>query len=102
MLASRPIEVQRRFLGVAVTHEAAWRLVAVHPSVRDIDGAAFPSPAEAKRVAELVLAGGRAHDHRANPLERRWRDVRCARMHAPAIEAACPAETAAPGGGAAP
>jgi hypothetical protein len=49
-----------------------------------------------------LLAGGRAHDHRANPLERRWRDVRRARMHAPAIEAARPAATAAPGGGAAP
>ncbi len=56
MLASRPIEVQGRFLGVAVMHEAAWRFVAVHPSVGDIDGATFPCPAEAKRVAELVLA----------------------------------------------
>ena len=59
MLASRPIEVQGRFLGVAVAHEAAaWRFVAVHPAVGDIDGATFPSPAEAKRVAELVLARG--------------------------------------------
>ena len=56
MLASRPIEVQGRFLGVAVTHEAAWRVIAVHPSVGDIDGATFPCPAEAKRVAEPVLA----------------------------------------------
>lgn len=56
MLASRPIEVQGRFLGVAVTHETAWRFVATHPSVEDIDGATFPSPAEAKRAAELVLA----------------------------------------------
>lgn len=56
MLASRPIEVQGRFLGVAVTHETAWRFVATHPSVGDIDGATFPSPAEAKRVAGLVLA----------------------------------------------
>ena len=55
MLASRPIEVQGRFLGVAVTHEAAWRFIATHPAVGDIDGATFPSPAEAKRVAELVL-----------------------------------------------
>jgi hypothetical protein len=56
MLASRPIEVQGRFLGVAVTHETAWRFVATHPSVGDIDGVTFPSPAEARRVAELVLA----------------------------------------------
>ena len=58
MLASRPIEVQGRFLGVAVTHEAAWRFIATHPAVGDIDGATFPSPAEAKRVAELVLVRG--------------------------------------------
>ena len=56
MLASRPIEAQGRFLGVAVTHATAWRFVAVHPSVEDIDGATFPSPAEARRVAGLVLA----------------------------------------------
>ena len=55
MLASHPIEVQGRFLGVAVTHAQAWRFVAVHPSVEDIDGATFPSLAEARRVAELVL-----------------------------------------------
>ena len=34
-----------------------------------------------------LLAGNHAHD-RANPLERHWRDVQCARMHAPAIDAA--------------
>jgi hypothetical protein len=56
MFASRPVEVQGRFLGVAVTHEAAWRFVAVRPSLADIDGATFPIPAEARRVAELMLA----------------------------------------------
>ena len=56
MLASRPIEVQGCFLGVAVTHEAAWRFIATHPAVGDIDGATFPSPAEATRVAALVVA----------------------------------------------
>lgn len=56
MLASRPIEAQGRFLGVAVTHETRWRFVAIDPLVEDIDGATFPDPAEAKRVAELVLA----------------------------------------------
>jgi alkylation response protein AidB-like acyl-CoA dehydrogenase len=34
-----------------------------------------------------LLAGNHAHD-RANPLERHWRDVQCARMHAPATDAA--------------
>lgn len=59
MHASQPIEVQGRFLGVAVANAAAtaaWRFIATHPSVEDIDGATFPSPAEAQRVAGLVLA----------------------------------------------
>ena len=34
-----------------------------------------------------LLAGNHAHD-RANPLERHWRDAQCARMHAPASDAA--------------
>jgi alkylation response protein AidB-like acyl-CoA dehydrogenase len=34
-----------------------------------------------------LLAGNHAHD-RSNPLERHWRDAQCARMHAPAIDAA--------------
>ena len=69
MLASRPIEVQGRFLGVAVTHEAAWRFIATHPAVGDIDGATFPSPAEAKPVAELVLArSGGLHPATDRPL----------------------------------
>ena len=65
MRTSRPIEVQGRFLGVAVTHvaetqgqppQAHWRFVATDPAVEDLDGAAFPSPAEAQRVAGLVFA----------------------------------------------
>lgn len=66
MHTSRPIEVQGRFLGVAVTHAAAWRFVATDPVVEDIDGATFPSPGEAQRVAGLVLAR-----HRARPGEQR-------------------------------
>ncbi|MBK1656659.1 hypothetical protein [Paracraurococcus ruber] len=61
MHTSRPIDVQGRFLGVAVTHVAdhgglAWRFVATDPLLEDLDGATFPSPAEAQRVAGLVLA----------------------------------------------
>jgi hypothetical protein len=54
MLTSRPIAVEGRFLGVAVTDAAAWRFIATDPAVEDIDGASFPSPAEAARVAGLV------------------------------------------------
>jgi hypothetical protein len=55
MHTSRPIEVQGRFLGVAVTQAAKWRFIATDPVVEDLDGATFPSPAEAQRVAGLVL-----------------------------------------------
>jgi len=59
MHTSRPIEVQGRFLGVAVTHAAAWRFIATDPVVEDLDGATFPSPAEAQRVAGLVMQRSR-------------------------------------------
>jgi hypothetical protein len=69
MHTSRPIEVQGRFLGVAVTQVAPtqvapalaahWRFIATDPAVEDLDGASFPSPAEAQRVAGLVLQSGR-------------------------------------------
>jgi len=59
MIASRPIEVNGQFVGVAVTGETAWRFVATDPSVEEIDGASFASPAEAQRVARIVLARSR-------------------------------------------
>ena len=59
MHTSRPIEVQGRFIGVAVTHATAWRFIATDPAVEDIDGATFQSPAEALRVASLVLSRNR-------------------------------------------
>ena len=55
MHTSRPIQVEGRFVGVAVTDTSAWRFIATDPSVEDLDGATFPSPAEAERVAGLVL-----------------------------------------------
>lgn len=61
MHTSRTIEVQGRFLGVAVSHANAWRFIATDPLVEDIDGVTFPTPAEAQRVAGLVI--GR-HSHR--------------------------------------
>ncbi|HEY0418957.1 MAG TPA: hypothetical protein VGC80_05515 [Acetobacteraceae bacterium] len=54
-----PIEVQGRFLGVVVIHASVWRFIATDPAVEDIDGATFPSPAEAKRVAGLVVGRNR-------------------------------------------
>jgi hypothetical protein len=63
MHTSRPIAVHGRFLGVAVTqaHGQAhpWRFIATDPAVEDLDGATFRDPAEAERVATLVLHRGR-------------------------------------------
>ena len=58
MYTSRPIEIEGRFLGVAVADAATlpWRFIATHPAVGDLDGARFPSPAEATRVAGLMAA----------------------------------------------
>ena len=55
MQTSRPIEVHGRFLGVAVTLAGAWRFIATDPVVEDLDGNVFATPAEAHRVASLVL-----------------------------------------------
>jgi hypothetical protein len=55
MQTSRPIQVHGRFLGVAVTLAGAWRFIATDPVVEDIDGNIFATPAEARRVARLVL-----------------------------------------------
>lgn len=55
MHTSHTSEVQGRFLGVAVSHADTWRFIATDPLVEDIDGATFPTLAEAQRVAGLVI-----------------------------------------------
>ena len=55
MIASRPVDIGGRFVGVAVSSHGGWRFKAVDPVVDDIDGARFDSPAEAARVARLVV-----------------------------------------------
>lgn len=61
MHTSRPIAVRGRFIGVAIAQPSParaglWRFIATDPAAEDLDGATFPSPAEAERVASLVLA----------------------------------------------
>jgi hypothetical protein len=56
MFQSRPIEIDGRFVGVAVANERHWHFVATDPVLEDLHGATFPSPSEAARVARLVLA----------------------------------------------
>lgn len=67
MHTSRPIQVEGRFLGVAVADAAAWRFIATDPVVEDIDGARFPSPAEAARVAGLVELRNRRAPNQRQP-----------------------------------
>lgn len=55
MHTSRPIEVQGRFVGVAVTQADHWRFIATHPAVETLNGSTFPSPTEAQRVVRLAL-----------------------------------------------
>ncbi|MCO6417771.1 acyl-CoA/acyl-ACP dehydrogenase [Siccirubricoccus sp. KC 17139] len=58
----------------APAEAAALQAVLVENAVRAVEGA-------------TLLAGNHAHD-RAFPLERHWRDVQCARIHAPTADAA--------------
>jgi hypothetical protein len=67
MQTSQPIAVNGRFLGVAVTDAALWRFIATDPSVEDLDGARFPSPAEAARVAGLVEQRSRQSPYLRRP-----------------------------------
>ncbi|MCQ4159561.1 hypothetical protein NON00_06440 [Roseomonas sp. GC11] len=55
MIASRPVDIGGRFVGVAVSSQSGWFFKAIDPVVDDIDGASFTSPAEAARVARLVV-----------------------------------------------
>ncbi|MGG5890908.1 hypothetical protein ACLF3G_27875 [Falsiroseomonas sp. HC035] len=59
MIQSRPIEIDGRFVGVAVHSAKDWHLVAVDPALEDLHGTRFPSPADAERVARLVLRRAR-------------------------------------------
>ena len=56
MRTSRPIEVDGRFVGVAVARDATWLFLATDPALEDLHAQAFADPSEAARVARLVLA----------------------------------------------
>lgn len=55
MRQSRPIMVGASLLGAAVEGDRGWHVIAVDPRIEDINGAAFPSPEEAERIARLVF-----------------------------------------------
>jgi hypothetical protein len=60
MIVSRPITENGQMVGVATTGDHGWLFTAIDPRVEDLHGANFPSPADAERVARLVLARGRS------------------------------------------
>lgn len=68
MIQSRPIDIDGRFVGIAVNAAADWHFVAVDPQLDDLHGAHFASPDEAARVARLVLQRSRG----AGPRSIRW------------------------------
>lgn len=60
MIQSRPVEVDGRFVGVAVNASHDWHFVAVDPVLDDLHGARFATAEEAARIARLVLQRARA------------------------------------------
>lgn len=60
MIESRPVTVEGRILGVVLTHQLGWNLIATDPLVGDLHGRIFPSQVEASRIVGLVFARARA------------------------------------------
>lgn len=60
MIESRPVDIDGRFVGIAVNASADWHFVSVDPRLDDIHGVHFASPEEVTRVARLVLQRSRA------------------------------------------
>lgn len=59
MIQSRTINENGHLLGVATTADHGWLFTAIDPRVEDLHGSCFRTPAEAERVALLVLDRGR-------------------------------------------
>ena len=56
MIQSFPITLHGQVVGIAIAAEAGVHLMALDPRIDDLSGARFPSLAEARRVAAVVLA----------------------------------------------
>jgi hypothetical protein len=59
MIVSRPITENGQMVGIATTGDHGWLFTAIDPRVEDLHGASFRTPADAERVARLVLARDR-------------------------------------------
>jgi hypothetical protein len=64
MIQSRPVEIDGRFVGVAVNASTDWHFLALDPVLEDLHGAHFPSAEEVARVARLVHCRARGPQHR--------------------------------------
>jgi len=57
MIRSRPIEIDGRFVGVAVTQNGMWRFIATEPAARSAEGPLFDALPQLQRRVQSMLAG---------------------------------------------
>ncbi|MFC4168670.1 hypothetical protein [Teichococcus aestuarii] len=55
MIRSRPVEIDGRFVGVAVTQDGSLRFIAIDPAARGAEGIIFPTPAAMQRRVRAAL-----------------------------------------------
>ncbi|WP_160000338.1 hypothetical protein [Roseomonas sp. 18066] len=56
MIRSRPVVIDGRFIGVAVTQEGSWRFIATDPAARGAEGPLFASlPGLQQRVHAALI-----------------------------------------------
>lgn len=59
MIRSRPIDIDGRFVGVAVTQNGMWRFIATEPAARPAEGAFFETlPPLQRQVSAAIRANG--------------------------------------------
>ncbi|MDJ0389349.1 hypothetical protein QMO56_14610 [Roseomonas sp. E05] len=57
MIRSRPIEIDGRFVGVAVTQNGMWRFIATEPAARPAEDSLFEALPQLQRRVQSMLAG---------------------------------------------
>lgn len=55
MIRSRPVEIDGRFVGVAVTQDGSLRFIAIDPAARGAEGITFPTLAAMQRRVRAAL-----------------------------------------------
>lgn len=56
MIRSRPVEIDGRFVGVAVLQSGAWRFIATEPAALAAQGPTYPDiPAMRRQVQRAML-----------------------------------------------